>query len=230
MRRILSIFDSIWLCVIQDMPGAIGFNLRYRYWKQRLRYLGKPARIDCGVYFQGPESISVGENCWIDRSVIMLAGRDPSSRKRKELPVRSLGGPGEINIGNNVHIGALSIISGIEGGVYIGKDCTFSAGVKVYALSHHFRFEDDPENRLCSFGSLVGEERQSMISGAITFEENIGVALNAIILPGVWIGRDSFVEIGSVVKTGAYEENSILGGSPAIRKRPRFGARSSRPV
>jgi acetyltransferase-like isoleucine patch superfamily enzyme len=222
IRRILSALDSIWLWIIQDMPGPLGFRFRRQYWKRRLKHLGDGSFIDCGVYFQGPEFISIGENTWIDRNVSILAGRDDSSRTKKLYEVKNRIPPGEVYLGNNVHIGSLSLISGKEGGVYIGNDCTFSSGVKAYAFSHHFRFDEDPGNRSCSFGSMVGNERQSMICGPIGLEENVGVALNAVILPGVWIGRDSFVAIGAVVKSGEYEENSMLRGSPAIRTGTRF--------
>jgi acetyltransferase-like isoleucine patch superfamily enzyme len=227
MRRFFNLLDCLWLWVIQDMPGELGFRLRSRYWKRRFKHLGAGARIDCGVHFYSPECISVEDNSWIDRGVIILAGRDRSARKTRWMEVRSLAGEGEVRIGRNVHIGAFSIISGIEGGVHIGDDCTFSPAVKVYAFSHHFRFEDDPGNRGCSFGSMVGQERQSMICGPVTLEGNTGVAINAVVLPGVWIGRDSFVAIGSVVKSGVYEENSLLSGSPAVRSGERFRDRQS---
>lgn len=226
MHRLLNVLDSIWLWVVQDMPGSLGFRLRSGYWRRRLKYLGAHTRIDCGVYFQSPEFISIDENSWIDRGVMILAGRDRSTRKIKRLEVRTLAGDGEVHIGRNVHIGAFSIISGIEGGVHIGDDCTFSPAVKVYAFSHHYRFEDDPADRSCSFGSMVEPARQSMICGSVTLEGNIGVAMNASLLPGTWIGRDSFVGIGSVVKSGEYEANSLLAGSPAARVAPRFREKS----
>ena len=226
MRRALNILDSVWLWGIQDMPGALGFRLRSIYWKRKLKHLGSRVRLDCGVYFQSPEFISIGDNCWIDRGVMILAGRDRSPRKSRKLEIRRLAGVGEVYIGHNVHIGAFSIISGIEAGIHIGDGCTFSPGVKAYAFSHHFRFDDDPANRLCSFGSMVEPERQFIVCGPITLEGNIGVAINAVLLPGVWIGRDSFVGIGSVVKSGVYEENSLLAGSPALRVAPRFQSES----
>jgi acetyltransferase-like isoleucine patch superfamily enzyme len=222
MRRFLNVFDSVWLWMIQDMPGPLGFRLRAGYWKRRLKHLGSDTRIDCDVYFQSPELVSIENNCWIDRGVMILAGRDRSSRRIRRIEARSLTREGEVHIGRNVHIGASSIISGIEAGVHIGDDCTFSPGVKVYAFSHHFRFEDDPADRSCSFGSMVEPQRQSMVCGPVSLEGNTGVAINAVILPGVWIGRDSFVGIGSVVKSGTYEENSLLSGSPALRAGARF--------
>jgi len=50
---------------------------------------------------------------------------------------------------------------------------------------------------------------------------------DAVILPGVWLGRDSFITIGSVVKSGRYEENSLLSGSPAVRAAARFRSKPS---
>lgn len=222
MRGVRGLLNDIYLGLIQNMPGILGFRLRYSYWKVRFKSLGKNVRIDGGVYFQGGKSISIGDNCWIDRGVTILAGRDETTRARKYNAVRSQCQDGEVIIGNNVHIGPYSIISGIECGIYIGNDCGFSSGVKAYSFSHHFRFDKDRENRSCSFGPMVESERQSLICGPITLEANVGVALNAVILPGVWVGRDSFVGIGSVVMTGEYEENSILVGTPAKRIGGRF--------
>src|SRR4026207_295009 len=152
IRRIRSLYDSLWLGFIQNLPGPLGYRFRYEYWKRRLKYLGARSLIDCGVYFQGADLISIGENTWIDRNVTIMAGNDDSSRKKKELQVKALARPGEVFLGDNVHIGSSSVISGIQAGVYVGNDCTFSSGVKIYAFSHHFRFDDDPANRSCSFG------------------------------------------------------------------------------
>jgi acetyltransferase-like isoleucine patch superfamily enzyme len=65
---------------ISFLPGAIGFKLRYRFWKNRLKFLGKNVKIDVGVYFQNPQFISIDDNCWIDRNVIILAGPPGSKR------------------------------------------------------------------------------------------------------------------------------------------------------
>ena len=166
MHRLLNVLDSIWLWVVQDMPGSLGFRLRSGYWRRRLKYLGTHARIDCGVYFQSPEFISIDDNSWIDRGVMILAGRDRSTRKIRKWAVRTLAGDGEVHIGRNVHIGAFSIISGIEGGVHIGDDCTFSPAVKVYAFSHHYRFEDDPANRSVAYLEKYAPELRENIEQA----------------------------------------------------------------
>lgn len=222
IRNIMGIWSDVWLLFIQDLPGPIGFRMRYGYWRRRLSKLGPGSRIDCGVHLQNPQLISIGENCWIDRGVIILAGHDRSSRQRHVLKRKALAEKGAVTIGNNVHIGPYSIISGIDSGVFIGDDCGFSAGVRVYAFTHHYRFDDRPGDRSCSFGPMVGHERQSMISGPVTLERNVGVALGAAILPGVWIGPDSFVSAHALVLGRSFPENSIIAGNPAKRIADRF--------
>ena len=216
------LLSDILLGAIQNFPGPVGFRLRYRYWKTYLKYLGKGTKIDVGIYFQNPEFISIADNCWIDRGVIILAGIDKSERQKKVIKSNLVALQGEVFIGRNVHIGPYSILSGIDSGIIIGDDCTLSSGAKLYAFSHHFRFHDDPENSLCSFGSMVDQTRQSMICGPIVLEDNVGVALNTIILPGVHIGRDSFIKTNSVLYNQNFTENSLISGDPAQRRGLRF--------
>jgi len=156
---------------------------------------------------------------------MILAGPDDTSRHRRTIQVRSLARKGEVHIGDNVHIGPYSIISGIDSGVFIGDDCGFAAGVRAYAFSHHYRFDDRPGDSTCAFGSNVAPERQSMITGPIRLERNVGVALGAIMLPGVWIGADSFVCAHALILAGSFSENSLIAGAPARRVAPRFTGR-----
>lgn len=228
MRRILRVIKvflregiQVWLMFITYLPGQAGFVLRRRYWRKRLRFLGEGTKIDIGVYFQNPEHISIGENCWIDRGVILLAGPDGSKREKRyrdnpRFPLKK----GMLHIGKNVHIGPGSIISAI-GGVYISDNCGFSSAVKAYSFSNHFRSIAEPWNRDFCFGIQAPHSRQCIIEGPIFFAENVGVALNAVILPGVTIGRDSFVAINSVVKD-SFGENSLIAGNPARRVGDRF--------
>ena len=131
---------------------------------------------------------------------------------------------GEVHIGKNVHVAPYSILSGI-GGLYVSDNCSFSAGVRVYSLSHSYRSDEEPWNREVYFCSRVADELQFLIEGPVYLAENVGVALNAVILPGASIGRDSFVAINSVVASGRYEENSLLSGQPAERTGSRFPPR-----
>ncbi len=218
--------------VISYLPGQVGFLLRYRFWKGKLKYVGKNVIIDTGVYFQNPDYIAIDDNCWIDKNVIILAGLDSSKREkfvRKNGEFK--GEPGVVYIGKNVHIGPGCIISGISAGVYISEDSTFSANCKIYAFSHHYRSKRDSQNTNISFGSMVSHDRQCLIEGAIFMGSNIGVALNSVILPGVSIPDNCFVTINSVVYSNGFTSNSVISGNPAKKVGERFKlSESNKPV
>jgi acetyltransferase-like isoleucine patch superfamily enzyme len=186
-----------------------------------LRHLGKDVLIDRNVYFQNPQYISIDDNSWIDQGVMILAGPDSSGRPRRyvenpDFPAE----PGTVHIGRSVHLAPYCIISGI-GGVYISDECGISSGTKVYSFSNHPRSDEYPSDRSFHFGPLVAHERQFMMEGPVFLGENVGIALSAIILPGVSIGPHSFVAIQSVV-TGSFAANSVIAGNPAERVRARY--------
>ncbi|MBW2000315.1 MAG: acyltransferase [Deltaproteobacteria bacterium] len=226
IKAALRIPLNLYEMCISYWPGPIGERLRYAYWRKRLGYLGRNVKIDVGVHFQNPQYISIDDNAWIDKGVILMAGPDSSSRPRRYVENRNYSlDKGRIHIGKSVHIGAFSIISGI-GGVCICDECGFSSGVKVFSFSNHFRSDMDPSDTSFHFGPLVEHSRQFVIEGPVVLEENVGVALDAIILPGVTIGKYSFVAINSVV-TSSFEENSLIAGNPALRVTARFRERKS---
>lgn len=214
---------DIWQALISNFPGVVGYRLRRWFWKSRLKHLGSNVLIDCGVYFQNPEYISIDDNSWIDRGVIILAGPDRSTRARRSIRNADYSfAEGEVHIGKNAHIAPNCIISGIAG-VYLSDDCNLSAGVNLYSFTHHYRSNESPSDRTVIFGPRAMHDRQYMIHGPIFFGRNVGVALHAVILPGVSLGNDSFVAMNSVVMS-SFEENSFVAGNPATRLRDRFKA------
>lgn len=214
---------NIWEMVINYLPGQIGFILRYRYWKKRLKFLGKNVRIDVGVHFGNPSYIEINDNCWIDRNVMIIAGPDQSEREKVIRKNNNFPGkPGVVYIGKNIHIGPNCIISGISSGVYISDDCGFSANCMVYAFSHHYRSKKASWNKEFHFGPQVDYDRQCILEGPIFIGNNTGIALNSVILPGVSIPQNCFVAINSLVVGGVFRENSIISGNPASTIGSRF--------
>ncbi len=223
LRVVYSIvIDPISILIIY-WPGWAGRKIRYYWYRARLRYLGKNVIIDTGVCFQNPYFISIDDNCWIDKNVIILAGLDKSAREKVVLKNKEFKGvPGTVHIGKNVHIGPGCIISGISAGVYISDDCGFSANCKIYAFSHHYRSRKDPRNQKFHFGPMVPHNRQCLIEGPVYLGLNTGIALNSVILPGVSIPDNCFIAINSVVSLGKYSSNSIISGNPAHKIDDRF--------
>jgi len=203
-------------------PGPLGLKMRAGYYKRKLKFLGRNVQIDTGVFFQNPQFISISDNCWIDKNVVLLAGLDISNREKViRKNERYPGHPGEIFIGSDVHIGIGCIFSGITGGIYISNYCGFSADCKVYAFTSHYRSESNPSDRNFCFGPMVEHNRQCIVEGPVFLEENVGVALNSVILPGVTIEKNSFISVNTVVNKNV-RSNSICSGNPGNVVRNRF--------
>ena len=210
--------------IVTYLPGETGSRLRYRYWKKRLRYLGKNVLIDEGVYFYNSEYIYIDDNAWIDKNVVIMAGPFHSKREKRTLQNKSYPGePGVVFIGKNVHIGTGGILSGISAGIYISDNCSMSAYCKLYALTHHYKSFKNPE-KLISTSSRAPVESQSLIDGAIYLGPNVGLALNCALLPGVALPGNNFVHINSVVYMGRYPKDIRLQGDPAKKVGYRTGS------
>ena len=222
LRILFSLPRELYAMLVCYLPGRIGRAVRYHYWKKRLRFLGQSVRIDTGVVFQHPEDISIGDRCWIDKDVVVMAGMDKSQREKIVVTnAQYPGEPGVVHIGKAVHVGIGCIISGISAGVYISDGGGLSPHCKVYAFTHHYRSKREPGKRVQA-NSQGPTERQCLMEGPIYLGRNTAVALNSVILPGVTVGDDSFVAINSVVMPGEYGPNEVLRGNPARRRSGRF--------
>ncbi|MFN7014362.1 MAG: hypothetical protein ACK4ON_08860, partial [Bacteroidia bacterium] len=122
---------------IRNLPGIIGRKTRYLYYKIRLGSCGKNVIIDTGVYFQSPKDIYIGDNVWIDKNVIFIAGKLNHLTHENTLGLDLIDKDklGKIIIGSNSHLGINTIIQG-HGGVVILNNFTSSAHCKIYTLSN----------------------------------------------------------------------------------------------
>ena len=180
--------------------------------------------IDEGVRIDGPGWIRIGDDTWIDRGVILIAGPTRPGRETRLRPGDAAETPspsaGDLTIGGHCHIGPYSVLSGL-GGLSIGDEVTISTGGRIYSLSHHYRSFERPWDRTVGFGSMLPDDRQSMVAGPITIGSNVGFGADCLVLPGVTVGPQSFVLPRAVVRDDI-PAGSLAGGDPAKVIGPRF--------
>lgn len=204
------------------IAGRIGRKLRYAYYKNRLRSLGRNVVIDVGVRFINPEHISIGDNCWIDSLVSIIAGAPILLGRqvyRKPNPDYRYS-EGEVVIAENCHIAQQVILQG-HGGLSIGPNITVASGTKIYTLSHHYRNLNHPgDPTMFKFSTMAPFHEQFLISGPVVMKENSGIGLSSVVFPGVTIHEGTLIEALSLVKHSipAY---AIAGGNPAMVKKER---------
>lgn len=181
------IFD-LYEALIRGLDGPAGRYLRYTYYRRRLKRCGKHVVIDCGVYILKPSMIELGDNVWLDKYSVLLAGEVDLMGKEVKCIENNFftGQAGTIQIGDHSHIGIGTVIQG-HGGVSIGRHFTSSAGCKIYSLSN------DPEN--CKTGTMLNAE---YIIHPVSMGENVWLGLQCVVL-GHHIGSNTFIKPNSVV-------------------------------
>lgn len=106
---------------------------------------------------------------------------------------------GDVVIGAHTRIG---IHNTIIGPVTIGNHVNLAQGITVTALNHNF---DDTTKRI---------DEQGIATKPVVISDDVWIGANAVILPGVTIGRHVVVAAGAVV-TKDVPDNTIVGGVPA---------------
>ena len=106
---------------------------------------------------------------------------------------------GDVVIGDHTRIG---IHNTIIGPVTIGNHVNLAQGITVTALNHNF---DDTTKRI---------DEQGIATKPVVISDDVWIGANAVILPGVTIGRHAVVAAGAVV-TKDVPDNTIVGGVPA---------------
>lgn len=108
---------------------------------------------------------------------------------------------GEPEIGDDVWIGAFTVIDG-SGGLTIGEGCDISAGAQIYTHSTVER--------------CVSNRRLPIRRASTRIGPNVHIGAGAMVLMGSDIGDHSVVGAGAVVKEGTVAPPySLLVGVPA---------------
>ena len=106
---------------------------------------------------------------------------------------------GDVTIGDNTRIG---IHCTVIGPVCIGNNVNLAQGITVTALNHNFQ---DATKRI---------DEQGVSTKPVVIGDDVWIGANAVILPGVTIGRHCVVAAGAVV-TKDVPDNTLVGGVPA---------------
>ena len=106
---------------------------------------------------------------------------------------------GDVTIGDNTRIG---IHCTIIGPVCIGNNVNLAQGITVTALNHNFA---DTNRRI---------DEQGISTNPVVIGDDVWIGANAVILPGVTIGRHVVVAAGAVV-TRDVPSYCVVAGVPA---------------
>ena len=106
---------------------------------------------------------------------------------------------GDVTIGDYTRIG---IHCTVIGPVCIGHHVNLAQGITVTALNHNF---EDTDKRI---------DEQGISTKPVVIGDDVWIGANAVILPGVTIGRHCVVAAGAVV-TKDVPDNTLVGGVPA---------------
>ncbi len=109
--------------------------------------------------------------------------------------------PKNISIGNNVRIGANSVLSG-QGGISIGNNVSFGPEVLIWSANHNY------------FSPKTLPYDSRYIKKAVIIEDNVWLGARVSIVPGVTIGEGAVVALGAVV-TKDVPKCAVVVGNPA---------------
>lgn len=108
-------------------------------------------------------------------------------------------GVGNVIIGDRTRIGISNVLIGP---VRIGNDVILAQNVVLSGLNHEYQNIEIPPSK------------QNVTTSEIVLEDGCWVGANAVIVPGVKIGKHSVVAAGSVV-TKSVPDYSVAAGNPA---------------
>lgn len=167
---------------------------RWRF-AQRLMARHPGLRLGPGVDVRAPELLVVGRDVFIDAGAVLHCGGMAWSPG------------GGITLGDHVYVGPNAVLFG-AGGIEIGSDVLISPGVVITSHQHTFASSDR------------SMREQPTAFAKVVIEQDVWIGANAVVLPGVRLGRGCVIGAGAVV-TRDVVSRGIAVGVPARVTRPR---------
>jgi maltose O-acetyltransferase len=170
-------------------------------WELRSELKALALWLLCGI----PLQMGVWLRAWLLPSFLQHMGSETVVQHGLRITV-----PEKVSIGSHCNLGSDVFITG-GGGVRIGDWTGFGPDVKVWSVNHRF---DDPDTPWL----LQGWESKEVV-----IEDDVWLAANVFVMPGVTIGKGAIVSAGTVVNKSV-PAFAIVAGNPGRvvgwRKRP----------
>jgi acetyltransferase-like isoleucine patch superfamily enzyme len=148
------------------------------------------------VIRQGKDTtLSIGRHTTIADFTVITLGNDENNAGG----VRS-----GLYIGDDTYIGEQNNLRAGGGVIRIGNKCLLSQAISVIASNHSIALRDVP----------IRDQPWDTTHVGVTIEDDVWIGCNAVLLPGVRVGRGAVVAAGSVV-TRDVPDYTIVGGVPA---------------
>lgn len=192
--------------IFKNLPTIVGTYLRPIIYAPIFKKIRTGCLIEGGVRFEIPKRISLGRNVFVGESCWIGTGTNKGSidieensfvAHRSTLAAQG----GNIHIKKHVHVSRGTYINGI-GNVTIGNDCMIGPHVVIISGTHNFKDVQTPIRK------------QGSSKKMIVIEDNVWLAANVNVMPGVRIGEGSVIGAGAVV-TKDIPPYSIAVGVPA---------------
>ena len=185
MKIIIEEFHSWIEAFFSLLPGKIGRWIRRYYFGLRLNKSGPRLSIGRFVEFSSPQNISFGNEIYIVDGAVLRADE------------------GQIIIGNKFALnGNARIVADCDGKIIIGNSVMVGPNTIIRASNHK------------SESAAIDIWLQGQTGGTIIIGDDVWIAANVVILPGVKIGSHSVIAAGAVV-TKDVPEYSAVAGVPA---------------
>ena len=155
---------------------------------------GKNVVISKDTKIYHPEELTIGDNVRIDDYAILT---------------------GEIQLGNYVHIGGFSLLSG-KHKIKMGNFTSTAARVSIYTAN------DDYSNGTSLTNPTIPDNFHKTIIGKVVLEDHVLIGANTVVLPSAYLEEGVTVGAHSLVKGSRYSRWHLYTGVPAkkIKQRP----------
>lgn len=185
--------EELWLALFAWVPTVLGTAVRLAAFKPLFRALGGSCgrvRFGQSLTMQGVGHMHLADGVRLGKGCHLYART------------------GELVMGENAAMNINVVVDADGGVVRIGAHATVGPGTVIRAANHRFDRLDVPI-------MFQGHE-----PGEVVIEDDVWIAANCTIVPGVRIGRGAVVGAGSVV-TRDVEPHTVVAGVPArfLRRR-----------